>query len=188
MRPWRNYHRCVLCFSGSKANMDQTQPNLQNNFQAVSLVYYPQQYEWFRVRSLFIFQRLNDRAMSVPSPDEAVAKRAKCLNNRRYAVDHRSGMVDRNVDVSTTDDEFSAPLSTNDDRSKQKSEGVRERESGGVGDKETSKQRDQNPLPFSRSLAPPLSRSRSHVLPLPHSHSPHCQTRPAKVKYARSYW
>jgi hypothetical protein len=104
------------------------------------------------VRSLFIFQRLNDRAMSVPSPAESAAKHAKCLNTRRYTVDHRSGMVDRNVDVSTTDDEFSAPLSTNDDRSKQM------KWEWGVGSKEWEEYSSfsHSPLPIPHSPFPSL--------------------------------
>jgi hypothetical protein len=58
--------------------------------------------------------------MAVPSLNKATAKHAKCSNNGRYTANQRSGLADHNGDVSTTDDEFHAPLSTDGDMSKQK--------------------------------------------------------------------
>ena len=74
--------------------------------------------------------------MAVPSQNNPATKRAKCLNSRRYLTNRRSGLGDHNGDVSTTDDEFPAPLSTDGDMSKQKRE---DKETRRQGDKESER-------------------------------------------------
>jgi hypothetical protein len=99
----------------------------------------------------------------MPSENKITAKQAKCFNTSRYSTNRRSGPPDHNEDVSTTDDYFPAPLSTDGDRSKHKKERQREE------DKETRRRGDE-----------------MRQSPCPLVFSSHCQTRPANVKYARS--
>ena len=92
--------------------MNQTQPNFQNNgqlkilFIIPQLVYHSPARLLVRSEDFICLSTLQNKATFVPSHGEATTKRAKCINSRRYTEDRRSGVVDRNEDVSTTDDEF----------------------------------------------------------------------------------
>jgi hypothetical protein len=172
LQPWCNYHRCVsCCFRAARLTNVNQKPNsaeLQNNSQLMNRVYYSQLSGWFGCKLSFL-STPDDRATSVPSQNNASTNDAKYDKQRRYTDNQRRGAANR--------PEMCPQLMMSFNPScPRMMTGVNRRQ----GDKEIGRQ-GEGKQKARRSFSPLLLFSPSPCLFLPH-----CQTRPANVKYARS--